>query len=603
MKCPKCGSALPENVNFCGNCGEKVETTIQIEELQITVKESVDPKETFSKPPTEEQELAPSSAKKSPKGFNKFCIVSLIVASVIFIISFFSILFSVLSVQIFNSISDSNPFSEAFSKAVTPYTSTYCNEKNVYDVENDFSKAGFTNITLEPLEDLDVSQTDMVGTVRSVFINGETNFEGNQKYKGKVKVIIQYHSYKSIPIPISAEDTATMDTASILKTFEDAGFISLSTDEVFDLDPDATTAEFENEVQVGYLTHYEKGHRVPLDTEIKVITHRPYEKYTLNLSIDFVANLIFSKYNVEMTIGNNEEPLNHGADGEFSYRLEKGRYTLKFTKSDSSNVSGSATIDLTGDTNASYRITCNSDYIEVKTLYIENKGTIGENQAMVPMSGTNCQYKDYKEIESAFRDAGFTNISTEILYDIVWGITEEGEVKQVSINGNSDFSRGSVFDKDAAIIITYHMKQSDDPNNKVDTDFNTDTESKPENLTINNCPELAAILSNKAEIDESYSAFAKKYKGKVIEFDGRIDYCTKHGSYTTRFDYLVSAGNYNPNSQIGPTFKFENVNYYDLNTNLDTVSVGLNVHIVAEVVSFDNNSGLFYLDPISVTSR
>ncbi len=140
----------------------------------------------------------------------------------------------------------------------------------------------------------------------------------------------------------------------------------------------------------------------------------------------------------------------------------------------------------------------------------------------------------------------------------------------------------------------------------------TDSTSKPEtsetdlpadNLTIGNCPELAAVLSNKAEIDESYSSFASKYKGKIIEFDGRIDYCTKHGNYNTRFDYLVSAGDYDPNHQIGPTFKFEDVNYYDLNTNLDTVSVGLNVRIIAEVVSFDSNSGLFYLEPVSIKGR
>lgn len=114
---------------------------------------------------------------------------------------------------------------------------------------------------------------------------------------------------------------------------------------------------------------------------------------------------------------------------------------------------------------------------------------------------------------------------------------------------------------------------------------------------------MAAILKNKAEIDESYSAFASKYAGRTIEFDGRIDYCTKHGDYNTRFDYLVSAGDYDPDHQIGPTFKFEDVSYYDLNTDLDTVSVGLNVHIVAEVESFDNNSGLFFLDPVAVTER
>ncbi len=129
-----------------------------------------------------------------------------------------------------------------------------------------------------------------------------------------------------------------------------------------------------------------------------------------------------------------------------------------------------------------------------------------------------------------------------------------------------------------------------------------ETESE-EIITIDNCPELAEMLSIKAEIDDSYSDFATNYKGRIIEFDGRIDGCLPHKNYKTRFDYLVSAGDYDPDHQRGPTFKFKNVNYYDLNTDLETVSIGLNVHIVAEVVSFDSDHGLFYLDPVSVTSR
>lgn len=160
---------------------------------------------------------------------------------------------------------------------------------------------------------------------------------------------------------------------------------------------------------------------------------------------------------------------------------------------------------------------------------------------------------------------------------------------------------------------TYDDNAAPDENTEADTIADTTvpvvsekTEQPAEtekNLTIDNCPELAAMLANKAEIDDSYSSFATKYKGKIIEFDGRIDYCAKHENYNTRFDYLVSAGDYDPNHQIGPTFKFENVNYYDLNTDLDTVKVGLNVHIVAKVKSFDKNSGLFYLVPISITGR
>ena len=156
------------------------------------------------------------------------------------------------------------------------------------------------------------------------------------------------------------------------------------------------------------------------------------------------------------------------------------------------------------------------------------------------------------------------------------------------------------------------MKAEDDPlKEKEDkTTENTDTKAKKneeeipeEKLTVDSCPELAAILSNKAEMDPSYSDFASKYKGRTIEFNGRIDYCSHYKNYDTRFDYLVSAGDYDPDHQVGPSFKFENVNYSDLHTNMDTVSVGLNVRIIAEVRSYDSNSGLFYLKPISVNKR
>lgn len=129
------------------------------------------------------------------------------------------------------------------------------------------------------------------------------------------------------------------------------------------------------------------------------------------------------------------------------------------------------------------------------------------------------------------------------------------------------------------------------------------SEPEEEHLTVENCPELAAMLKNKSSNDPSFAEFAEKYAGRIIEFDGATVNCMPHGNYTTRFDYLVSAGDYDPDHMIGPAFKFEDVNYYDLNTDLETVSVGLNVYIVAEVEYFDSNSELFYLDPVSVTGR
>ncbi len=219
----------------------------------------------------------------------------------------------------------------------------------------------------------------------------------------------------------------------------------------------------------------------------------------------------------------------------------------------------------------------------------------------------------------------FSIILTKGNYDLIFVSAEDDEVtgmvtidvsrdetfrykisctkSEIGVDAIVDNADGENNDEKATVVTPADDDEQSDAAEKNTESEETVVDEPEPNLTIDNCPELADMLANKATNDKSYSAFAAKYKGKIIEFDGRIDNCMKNGSYKTRFDYLVSAGDYDPDSQIGPNFKFENVAYYDLNTDLDTVSVGLNVRIVAEVVSFDSTHELFYLKPVSVTGR
>ena len=409
-----------------------------------------------------------------------------------------------------------------------------CVGKKYSEIESVLSESGFTNISMEAIEDLKASESDKVGQVDNISVDGNSDFEKNQMYQSDAKIKINYHAYA---------------------------------------------------------------------------------KCTVNVHVNFVSNLMFSKYDVKFNFdGVNEGSLAHGESADYQLTVDPGEYSIEFISEESSSVKGETALKVTGDVNVSYKIECHSDEISIEVEYTENLEDVGENDIMMPSSMTDYKYNNYKNVEKELKGLGFTNIKTKILYDIVLGWTDEGETECVSINGKNDFNRGDIFSNSDEVIITYHMKAEDDPANKEEKKSNkkTDTESKEEknieseakeNLTVDNCPELASMLSNKAEIDPSYSDFATKYKGRTIEFDGRIDYCTHYENYDTRFDYLVSSGDYDPDHQIGPSFKFENVSYYDLHTDMDTVSVGWNVHIIAKVESFDANSGLFYLDPVSVTKR
>lgn len=126
-------------------------------------------------------------------------------------------------------------------------------------------------------------------------------------------------------------------------------------------------------------------------------------------------------------------------------------------------------------------------------------------------------------------------------------------------------------------------------------------------VTVENNEEFASLLLLKNEFDPSINTFAKKYAGLTIEFDCNIAFMGPHGDYTTRYDILILAGDYSEDSASGPYFQFVDVNISDLNLTGDNIpdyiGTGDNLHILAIVESFNENSGLFLLKPIETVVR
>lgn len=73
---------------------------------------------------------------------------------------------------------------------------------------------------------------------------------------------------------------------------------------------------------------------------------------------------------------------------------------------------------------------------------------------------------NYEDVISSFEDAGFINIKTEVEYDIVTGwISEDGEVKSVTIDGDKKFDSSDKYRLDAEVIVTYHTLRKNRPKN------------------------------------------------------------------------------------------------------------------------------------------
>ena len=157
------------------------------------------------------------------------------------------------------------------------------------------------------------------------------------------------------------------------------------------------------------------------------------------------------------------------------------------------------------------------------------------------------------------------------------------------------------------LTVVYENIAEDDPNKPAEpepTEQPEETEPPVANLTAENCPDLANLLALRDPSDPSVATFASEYSGRVIEFDGCVTNMQNHGSYTTRWDVLLGAGDFDPESMRGPNFRLTDVNFSEMNvTGGDSVYAGLNVHVVAKVGQYNANTTLFELDIISMEIR
>lgn len=245
----------------------------------------------------------------------------------------------------------------------------------------------------------------------------------------------------------------------------------------------------------------------------------------------------------------------------------------------------------------------------------------------MPFSASACKGENYQEVVADLEEAGFTNVQVEILDDLIIGfLTEDGEVEQVTINGDTTFSTDTRCPKDAEIVVTYHtFPQADEDSGVSSSEDKEENQSRtyetssldtidenprqPEIITTENNKEFLDVVEVLNERDPIIEQFVEKYKGRLIEFDGCIIFVDSHENYNTRYDILLSAGDYiNENTaNPGPLFKMEDVNVTDMGIKElyipQFIRVGSNVRIVSKVTKYDNDRGLLMLDPVLVEAR
>lgn len=271
--------------------------------------------------------------------------------------------------------------------------------------------------------------------------------------------------------PYSADECVGQEYSAVKSAFSAAGFTNVKIEKIEDLAAsDTDKLNTIESVSVGGKTDFICGQEFMSDDEV-IICYHVYAKCNVTIHVDFVSNLMFSKYDVNFLLDNVKQgTMLHGEDQDFELTVDPGEYTLRFENTESSSVKGEVTLTVDCDIDVSYKISCYSDEISVETIYVDRLIELADDEVKLDVAVSEYEYKNYEEVTNALKTLGFTNIRYEILYDIVFGLTEEGEVDSVSIDGRTDCKKGEVFKQDVLVVITYHMNEEDDPNNKTGSD-------------------------------------------------------------------------------------------------------------------------------------
>lgn len=528
----------------------------------------------------------------------------------------------------------------SYPKVKSPYASSEVNGLDYQKVTDKFDEAGFDSIEYTKLDIDSVNELTKAGQVENVTIKGKNRFDKDDSFRSNAEVTITYYTSDKTTVGLSSEEIVGDSLSDVRTHFERKGFCNIEYVEEKQLPSDE---------ERGLVTGISVSGKTKFDDDFlcdindKVVISYYSAKYDVELKVSCRENLLLSKYDVNVYVDDELiDTIEHGKSLNTVIGLEAGKHQIRFEQEGDSTVKGETEFVADDNTKCKFKVVCHYDYIDIdEIMYIK-----------VPVSSTGAQDYTYKKLKKMFEDAGFSKIEIKKVADLdSTNLKMKNKVEAIKIGNNVSFTEEDKFFENTKIIITYHSPIEVELPSSLGMNYDeyilalqnagfvdvssksyeTDTEgivngsvnkvivngevassgdkvaidkkisveyySVKEKVvyTIDTCEELSnLLLSGDYEV---YTDFAGKYAGEIIEFDASIDDAVRNSNGDS-YDVLVSAWDYNENSQKGPTFKFDNVKASSV-----AYTRGKNIRVRAKVDRFDYEHGIFYLRPINLTER
>ena len=216
------------------------------------------------------------------------------------------------------------------------------------------------------------------------------------------------------------------------------------------------------------------------------------EDYTIDLSVDFEENLMFSRYDVDVYLDASKiGTYTHGKGFSVSIPSGEGNHTIWFYEENDKSNSGSIELNISSDTTVKCHIECKRNQVKVTKVEI-NRGTPVTRTAASEEPNAATGNKDVDDI-------GNTRITNDGVSITLVGYTE---------------SKGNSFmpPEDGNIYLVMEMLIENNSSSSISMSTMTDFEGYCDGYAANYS--FGAAMAEKNSLDGSVAA-GKKMKGQI----------------------------------------------------------------------------------------
>ena len=141
-------------------------------------------------------------------------------------------------------------------------------------VVEELKDAGFTNVTVNRVSDLQIQNRSAENLVTEVKIGWITSFVDTSIIPSNFPVVVTVHTLKQIPVPMSSKDTKGKHYLEIKQAFENAGFVNIEVEAKYDITTGWLTDDGEVEsVRIGKTKQFSSNSTFRPDETIVITYH------------------------------------------------------------------------------------------------------------------------------------------------------------------------------------------------------------------------------------------------------------------------------------------------------------------------------------------